>query len=628
MTLANRPAGGASRAPWLAVAVLTVLGFALRVVGMDQSLYNDERFTFSIVTQHSLPGVIREVYRTSVTPPLNYVLAWLSVHLPGDDTVLVRLPSLLFGTAMVPLIFVLARRIGGIRTGLLAAALFALSPFAIYYSNEARTYEVMLFLVTLSTLALLRALEGGDRRWRWWAVYAIAACLAMYSHYTAVFALAAQVLWAAWVHRERLAELVYAQVAVVVGYLPWIPGYVKQRQNNGVEVLDQFSTESFRDIFEMPVRTLVGHPFVGLEQVPGRLALLLVLALAALLVAALVRRPSGVRELLPSLRSERGLILILALATPVGLLLYGRVSTSLYGVRNLSASQPALIVLVALLVNALLTTLPARVAAAAAAVMVVVLGVVAVQSIRAENLRPPYREAAEYLNQVAGPGDPVVYEQPLLGADARLGRTSLEPYIDHPGRVYLANDSAAAWAQVPAGRTLYLVSTRQKPLVKALGLDKLPAGLRRRQAQLGGPDGRAVERSEKTFEGFDGVIVRRFRGEAEGRLEQSGGRQVISWTLGRRVSVAPRRTRGLVQLVSPPVGRAGAASPVGRWRRPVRDRPTGSCSSSGGGWPPCPRSAGSARMSQPAPGHPRCCRASRWLLPRCRPIQRRSGCSP
>ena len=60
---------------WLVLAGITLVGFALRVAGIDESLYGDERYTHAIVTQNGLGGIWHEVYTTSVTPPLHYYLA-------------------------------------------------------------------------------------------------------------------------------------------------------------------------------------------------------------------------------------------------------------------------------------------------------------------------------------------------------------------------------------------------------------------------------------------------------------------------------------------------------------------------------------------------------------------------
>jgi 4-amino-4-deoxy-L-arabinose transferase-like glycosyltransferase len=533
----------------LGLGALTVLAFALRVVGMDQSLYNDERLTHAIVTEHGLRGAIREVYETSVTPPLHYVLAWFSVQLPGDDTVLVRLPSLIFGTANVPLLFLLGRRVGGVRVGLLAAMLMALSPFAIYFSNEARTYEVMVFLVALSTLALLSAVERGDRRW--WLVYAVSSCGAIWAHYTAVFVLAAGAVWTAWAHRERLRELAVAVGAIGVGYLPWVPGYVNQRQAEALETMNQLATNSFGEVFESPLRTLIGHQFIGLEEVPGGIGLLVLLALVVLVLATAVYRPSALRQLMPPLRSARGLMLILALATPVGLLLYDVVGPALYAPRNLSASQPALIVVVALLLDYLATTGPARVALPAIACLFAALALVAFESLEDDKRRPPYRDAARYLDAVAG-RSPVIDLPPVLGADITVGRSLLEQYFDREHRVYPLLASADAWRHWRSGGRVYFVSTKQEGVDRTFGLDRAPPDLLARQARLGGPDGRAVVRGRKTFAGFEPVTVRWFQGAVDGRLEQRGGRETISWSLGRHVAVSPGVAVGRVEKMSEP----------------------------------------------------------------------------
>jgi MFS family permease len=205
-------------------------------------------------------------------------------------------------------------------TGLLAAALMALSPFAIFYSDEARAYATMMLLVTISTLALLRALDGPRRAW--WAVFAVSSCAALWSHYTAVFAIAAQTAWAAWTHRDRVRELAISGAAIVVGYLPWLPGFVEQHRNHtAIEFIDLTSPVNVGRAFELPLRTLVGHPFLLLPDAPGNKGFALIAAVAALAAVAAARRTSALdaaAALRPSaawLRSERTLVAILALAT-------------------------------------------------------------------------------------------------------------------------------------------------------------------------------------------------------------------------------------------------------------------------------------------------------------------------
>ena len=64
--------------------------------------------------------------------------------------------------------YVLGARTARRLRALIGAAVIALSPFIIDYSVEARAYAVITSLVTLSTLALLAAVETG--RTRWWVL--------------------------------------------------------------------------------------------------------------------------------------------------------------------------------------------------------------------------------------------------------------------------------------------------------------------------------------------------------------------------------------------------------------------------------------------------------------------------
>jgi 4-amino-4-deoxy-L-arabinose transferase-like glycosyltransferase len=543
------------RASLVALGVLTALAFALRAAGIDQTLYGDEYFTHAIVTENGLRGVWDAVYHTSITPPLHYGLAWLAVQLGGDSTVLVRLPSLILGSAIVPLVFVLAKRVGNMRAGLLAAALMALSPFAIWYSDEARAYATMMFLVALSTLALLRAVEGGERRW--WIIYALTACAALWTHYTAVFVLVAQAVWALWTHRERRRELIIAGLAITVGYLPWLPGFLEQRRNDvGIEIIGELFPLNLGRVFELPLVALVGHPFLSLGDSPGLRGLLLVLFPAVLVIAAVLRSPAVLRGLAPSLRSEAGLVALLALATPIGLLLYAAAGSSLYMPRNLAASVPAALVLIALVLDRLAAAVTPRLAAVAVAGLLAVLAIGTVQIVFDDDQRrPAYREAARYLDEVAGPMDSVV-DTPLTPAgDKRFRRTTLDLYFRRPHRLYATGrDDRAAWRP---GRAVYLVAPEElaspdRYLDRVVGdADRAPAGLAERLRRFGGPDGRAVLRVEKTLPGIFPISIVRFAGDAEGRLRRRDGRETISWPLGRRVIVSPGVARGAVETVTP-----------------------------------------------------------------------------
>src|SRR4051812_43115831 len=166
----------------LAVGALTLLALALRLTCIGQSLFGDELYLYSAVHDRSLGGMLAVVHDTEKTPPLYFLLAWVTAR-GAHATELVRLPSVLAGTSSVPLVYVLGREAFSRASGLVAAACIALSPFAIFYGTEARGYSLVAALVVLSTVALLQALRDGRRRW--WLLHGAAALAALYTHYIA-----------------------------------------------------------------------------------------------------------------------------------------------------------------------------------------------------------------------------------------------------------------------------------------------------------------------------------------------------------------------------------------------------------------------------------------------------------
>ena len=546
----------------LVLAGITLAGLVLRVAGMDESLYGDERYTHNIVTGNGPGGIWHEVYTTSITPPLHYYLAWISVQLPGDDTILIRLPSLVLGTAAIPLIFLFGRRVGGVPVGLAAAALLALDPFAIFFSTEARAYETQVFLILVATLSLLRATDGGRRLW--WAVWAVASAAAMWTHYSSLFVLVALPVWAVWARPAYRRDVVLWGLAAIVLWLPWVPGFLNQRGNPGVDQFDTWAAQSLRVGLGYPVRVVLGHPFVGLRALPGWPALLLVGGIALLGVAALVarRRPRWGRS--PG-RTALVLVVALAVATPVGTLLYGLVGPSLYLARNLSASQPAMLVLIALAACELARRVPGRVAAGLGAVAVTGLVLVAARSLDPDDDRPPYRKAAEYIDADSDSA-PVIEQAGLIGND-RLSRTLLPLYLDGDRPLY-AYDTAppSAWQRARDGGSVFFAAPIEDVLLHLLGADRIPEDVQARRNLVGGPNNMLRVRETRIFPGFDPVVVQRLSGEVQGQL--AGER--IDWTFGSGVPVEQGAVEGAAGVTPAPGGADLAGWAVdGRTGRPA-----------------------------------------------------------
>ena len=406
------------------VGAITAVGFLLRLPSFEDALYGDEISTYYIVTGHSLGRVIDLLEGNSVelSPPLFFVLAWATEKL-GDSAQLIRLGSLLAGTAAVPLTYLLGLRTVGRAAGLVGAALVALSPFLIFYSTEARAYALLMLLVLSSTLTLLRALETG--RFHWWAAYAACSCAAIYTHQTSIFVLAAQCAWAFWTRPEARRALLLANAAAAVAYLPWLPTVIDSTDSPGTKVigtLQNFDLHAIRTDLE---RWSIGHPYLPVATLPGRAAAAMLLAgLAAGLLGLALRVRDVARDGgLPRPSASLILILALALANPLSLAVYSSIGDSVWDARNLTASTPAL----ALAIGALVTSanwLLLRLAAVG--LVVAALSIGAIRMLDSSSQRPDYDAAARFVAEAWGPRDALV-EAPFFtpGPLTELGDVAL-----------------------------------------------------------------------------------------------------------------------------------------------------------------------------------------------------------
>jgi 4-amino-4-deoxy-L-arabinose transferase-like glycosyltransferase len=178
----------------LALAGLIAGAAALRFSGLGiQSYHHDEVIT----AMRALPGtfshMLHEVRVSESNPPLYYALAWAWAKVFGRGEFELRSLSALFGVAVVPVAYLIGRELTSRRAGLILAAFVAVNPMLIWYSQEARSYALLVFFCALSLYFFLRALDGA--RGRDLALWAASSSLALCSHYFAAFPVAIEGLW-------------------------------------------------------------------------------------------------------------------------------------------------------------------------------------------------------------------------------------------------------------------------------------------------------------------------------------------------------------------------------------------------------------------------------------------------
>ena len=418
---------------WL-LGAITVAGLLLRVPSLGNSLFGDELSSYFIVTSHSLGRVLHILagHGVDTNPPLYFALAWLVERL-GASVQALRSVSLVAGTASIPLTYLLGRWTVSRRAGLAAAVVMACSPFMIFFSTEARAYALVTLLALASTLALLKALGAGRRGW--WVGYAACSCAAVYAHYTAVFVLAAQFGWAMLSYPGARRALIASNLVAALGFLPWLPAFVRQARLPGesaIGFLQPFGLSAIRlDLGHWAI----GHPYLPLSAVPGPIAMAILVggcALAGLTV--IVRRLRHGGRALPRRRcAGAALVLALALAMPIGLILYSCLGQSLWDERNLAASWPGL----AVAIGALITSAEGLLRWATVCLVIGGFAIGGIDLLSADHQRPDYRGAATFIRRGGDRGAPIVEAAaftpgPITEMEAALGVTGQSPSRPDP----------------------------------------------------------------------------------------------------------------------------------------------------------------------------------------------------
>jgi uncharacterized membrane protein len=120
-----------------------------------------------------------------VHPPLYYCLLKVWAGLFEYSVFGFRSFSAVFGVLGVISIYWVGKKIFNKRVGLMASFFIAISPFAILYSQEARMYSLLGFLIIWWAYFFMKSLRSDKSRdWLLWVVFSI---LCLYTHYLAIF---------------------------------------------------------------------------------------------------------------------------------------------------------------------------------------------------------------------------------------------------------------------------------------------------------------------------------------------------------------------------------------------------------------------------------------------------------
>jgi uncharacterized membrane protein len=146
----------------IVIALLFVAAVPLRCIGVTSRwLWLDELLTVNWA-DHGVWAALVNVMRFDLHPPLYYLQLSLWA-LAGHSDVWYMANTIFWSAAAVSLLAYVTARVYGVRAGLYAGILLAVSPAALAYADDVRMYSFLIFLITAAWYVQERWLNAASR---------------------------------------------------------------------------------------------------------------------------------------------------------------------------------------------------------------------------------------------------------------------------------------------------------------------------------------------------------------------------------------------------------------------------------------------------------------------------------
>ncbi len=199
------------------VRLVLVIGLAVmfRLINLNQSFWLDEA---AQVIESVRPLGQQFDLVADFHPPLYHLLIHFWLFL-GRSEIWVRLLSVGLGVGSVILIYQLGKLLFDKKTALVSALFLAISPYHIWYSQEARPYIAFLFLSLLATFFLIR---------KRWVGYVIALIFSLYTHYFTFFMMISHAAYIFLFDKRNLRKFLTASGISLITFAVWMPELFQQ----------------------------------------------------------------------------------------------------------------------------------------------------------------------------------------------------------------------------------------------------------------------------------------------------------------------------------------------------------------------------------------------------------------
>lgn len=206
---------------WLVI----LIGLALRVISLDQSLWLDEAINVIATQNYNFWGMVTEYAKADFHPPGYFIIIWIWTKFFGISEIAVRVPSVIFGLVTVYVVYLTGQKLYSRGLGLVSALLLAINPLHIYYSQEARMYALAVLAVSLNFFLIVRLIKGEKVSL---LLLLFSNLFVLTSDYVAYLIFPAQFIFLLMIKRKLLKTwTIVLFSAILIGFW-WIPTFLNQ----------------------------------------------------------------------------------------------------------------------------------------------------------------------------------------------------------------------------------------------------------------------------------------------------------------------------------------------------------------------------------------------------------------
>jgi 4-amino-4-deoxy-L-arabinose transferase-like glycosyltransferase len=261
--------------------VIFIVAFLFRLIALNQSLWLDEATTARVVQQYNYAQIITKFSPSDFHPPLFYIFmkAWSNIF--GYAEVVLRMPSVLFSLSCGYIVYVLYIRMSRDRSrrapssvakwgpvptnGLFAVIFFLFNPLIIYYSQEARMYMMVTFLLSVSLYYFMVIITSKSlsSELRATILFNLFTALSFLTFYGSIFMIAAYYIVLLW--KRQFALLIKLLPGFVIALLVVTPLLYQQflHSREALQIVTNWKAAlgpaSLKNLFLIPLKFSLGR---------------------------------------------------------------------------------------------------------------------------------------------------------------------------------------------------------------------------------------------------------------------------------------------------------------------------------------------------------------------------------